>query len=189
MNHQQRPEDYCLNIETNWQWTVRYWRVPPKISTFPCRQSSNGHQASCLSEVAPPERQSHSKLPALTRCTCFTQLQDFITEQRPLKCTAQREVPHKLYREVELCHMSQSVDENKRVWKWLLISGLLLFSTSNSIYICVNCLQKTLTNNNSTQSHPAMVMTDISVPWLLTVCIPAGLQHCWHCIKSRAMLR
>lgn len=91
-----------------------YWRVPPKISTFPCSQSSNGHQALRLPEVvALPERQSHSKLPSLTHCTCFTQLQDFITEQRPLKYTAQREVPHKLCREEELCHISQRVDENK----------------------------------------------------------------------------
>lgn len=82
----------------------------------------------------------HSKLPALTPCTCFTQLQGFITEQRHLKYAVQREVPHEPYKEVELCHISESVDANKRVWKWLLIPHLLLLSTSNSIYICVNCI-------------------------------------------------
>lgn len=79
VNHQLREEelDYHLNTELNWQPTVCCRRVPLKISAFPCRCSSNGHQASCLYE-----RQSHSKLPTITCSTCFTSHQVSTVEQR-----------------------------------------------------------------------------------------------------------
>lgn len=134
VNHQPREEelDYHLNTEINWQLTVCCWRVPLKISVFPCRCSSNGHQASCLYE-----RQSHSKLPTLTCSTCFTSLQVPTVEQRKtFKIHNSEGSPMRtLWREEIMPRIPKQRWKQKRL-EMVVIFALLPFSTSNSTCSC-----------------------------------------------------